>query len=887
MILAHLDKTRSLFVKVSVAAVLIAIGVAEASAQNRIRGSVHSKSEPVPYASVTAIADSTSLSAIKGYAITNDKGEFEIDAGIEASDWIVVRCLGYKEAKSKLGDTSRYFKIEMEEDEHLLNEVTVKGNYSGLRFSSDTISIDTKLYASGTEENIGEVLRKVPGMEVSESGKVSYAGRTLQKVLIDGKDILSSNKNLAIKNLPANLMESAEVLMNYKEKSITNDFENDETAALNIKTTGQHALNGSAQLSGGYLNKFQAKSALLQMSGKGSFSAMLSANNTGAGVFSIEEYINSIVGIDNLLSQNKSTYSLSSDEANLLYPPSNVYENTNGVLSLNSTYEASEKFSFKGNAIYNGSFLKASSQSEEQYFSGDVMNLSNEYNDNKNHYLSAGFKESWKPGERFELNASTNFSLSRYLSREVVGNSILGRSMSSDNNNAFTGMQFVQDLSSNLLLGSGILYTYIHFEMANRDGNYDIESDSMLLGISYLPNDDGIYPYLFSNKSLKQTTEVSSEIGYVFPLLGNVNLNASLAYQYSGDRLAYSENEAAAEQDKSRTHKYMASVRLEKNKGLLRFGLGGKFSINDFHESISNRSKLKGTASPELSMNLVFTPRHRLNLAASYDTDPVEVHYLSQRRRVTGYDNIVQGSTLSKFFSNEANISMNYSIYDLYTNTTFFVLASYANKSNLPLSSISQDGITSSITYRDGGKREVGMARFYLNKGISFMPVDAKLTGSFSQTNYNVVINDSENRVKGQNLGAGLSFTSRYKSPFNAELEVSYNYRNTSLPGTSVKNDIHEWTTTGRLHYSRDRFKASVYASYLNSESMYYNQSTVDLGFSSEYKIGKVGIRASGENLLHLKDMEWIGVYDSLYYTSTSLYKKIPGNVQLGLSYRF
>lgn len=286
-------------------------------------------------------------------------------------------------------------------------------------------------------------------------------------------------------------------------------------------------------------------------------------------------------------------------------------------------------------------------------------------------------------------------------------------------------------------------------------------------------------------------------------------------------------------------------------------------------------------------MQFVFSPKHRLNLQATYDTKPTEIGFLSELQRVTGYNGLSQGSTVTDLFSNEANVSLNYSIFDLYTNTTFFAYASYINKRNLPESCISQEGIANTITYKDGGEQDFCTARLYLNKGLSFIPVDAKFTCSFSQTQYNVALNGSESRIKLQNTGAGLGFTSRFKAAFNAELEAGYNYQNNKTSNTSIKNDMHEWSATGRLHYSQRKINAYIYGTFLNSENSYYNQNTVDLGFSCEYRIKKAGVKISGKNLLHLKDMEWVGIYNTLYYTSTSLYRKIPGNLQLSLSYRF
>lgn len=879
------NKTHTFSFRVPMIIILITIGTLTINAQNQITGTLYNEYKPIPYATITVNTDSISSSTIKGYAITDDEGNFSIKADIRTNDWLIVRCLGYKDLKKQVVSISDNFNLQMEEDILSINEITIKANYSGIKFSNDTVIFDTKNYSTGTEENIGDILKKIPGIEVNKTGKVSYTGRNIGKILIDGKDIISSSNNLAINNLSADLMESAEVLMNYDNKSITNSFKNDETLALNIKTSKAKKLNGYIQGCGGYKNTYQAKSNLLYIGEKSSFSAILSSNNIGDAVFSIEDYISNIVGIENLLSQNKNTYTLSNEEAKMLLPPSNVNEHTNGALSINTTYVPSEDFNFKGNIIYNGSFLKANSYSEDQYFSGNITNKKDESNKDKNHYITTSLQETWKTKENFELNASTRFSVGKYDTEQFLNNKIINKDISSNNNNNLLSTQFVQDLNTNSSIGNGIFYSYIHIEAENRKNDYSMLSDSILLPIQHSLMQEKELPYTFLNNTTNKKISVSPEIGYVFPFFKGININTSLSYYYSKERLTYSEKKTNT--DVSKLNKYQANIRFEKNKGLFRFGLGANFSINNYSGSVFNNTDTKYFISPELSVQLVFSSKHRLNLSAIHDTKPTEIGFLSKQHRITGYNEILNGSTIKNMFNNETNISMNYNIFDLYTNTTFFLFASYINKKNLPMPCISQENIVSTTTYKDGGNQNIYMAKSYLNKGLSFIPVDTKLTCSYSQTEYNILLNGSENQIKSQSITTGLSFSSRFKAAFNAELDANYQYSNSSTSNTNIKNDIHEWSTTAKLHYSYKKISAYVYGTFLSIDNPYYKQSNVDIGFSCEYQIKNIGIKLLGKNLLHLKDMEWIGIYNTPYFTSTSLYQKIPGYLQCSLSYHF
>ena len=328
-----------------------------------------------------------------------------------------------------------------------------------------------------------------------------------------------------------------------------------------------------------------------------------------------------------------------------------------------------------------------------------------------------------------------------------MNSNINNKSISSNNKNNLLSTQFVQDLNTNSSIGNGILYSYVHIEASNRNNDFQILSNNHLLPIQYVPTQEENLPYMFLNNTISREISIYPEIGYVFPLFKGINLNSSLSYLHSTDKLIYSENETNS--DISHFNKYQANIRLEKNKGLFRFGLGAKFSINSYKGKIFNDSKsTKKNISPELSMQLIFSPKHQLNISAYYDTKPIEIEFLSKEHRVTGYNEILSGSTITNFFNNEINISMNYNIFDLYTNTMFFLFANYTNKNNLPKSSITQDGIISTTTYQNGGNQNVYTVKSYINKGLSFIPVDTKLTCSYSQTEYDLLINESNNQTK-------------------------------------------------------------------------------------------------------------------------------------------
>ena len=105
--------------------------------------------------------------------------------------------------------------------------VTIKG---------DTIVYNADSFTSGTERKLDDVLKKLPGVEVNDDGQIEVEGKTVSKVMVEGKDFFDGDSKLATENIPANAVDKIEVLKNFAEvgqlSGVTN---NQDNIAINIK----------------------------------------------------------------------------------------------------------------------------------------------------------------------------------------------------------------------------------------------------------------------------------------------------------------------------------------------------------------------------------------------------------------------------------------------------------------------------------------------------------------------------------------------------------------------------------------------------------------------------------------------------------------------------
>lgn len=76
-----------------------------------------------------------------------------------------------------------------------LKEVTIKAQKTRQR--GDTLVYSVATFAKDDDRSIGDVLKKMPGIQVAEDGKITYNGTPINKFYIEGKDLLQGRYGLA------------------------------------------------------------------------------------------------------------------------------------------------------------------------------------------------------------------------------------------------------------------------------------------------------------------------------------------------------------------------------------------------------------------------------------------------------------------------------------------------------------------------------------------------------------------------------------------------------------------------------------------------------------------------------------------------------------------
>ncbi|MBR1666666.1 MAG: hypothetical protein IJ693_00150 [Bacteroidaceae bacterium] len=189
---------------------------------------------------------------IIGFADTDAKGHYQLQFRSEA-DSVVVTAAGLA-----IGNVSRIvvnktqrLDIRARQKAIELKEVSVKADK--IRQHGDTLNYTVASYQQQGDRVIGDVLKRMPGIEVSESGAIKFNGKAIKKFYVEDMDLLQGRYGLATNNINASDVATVQVLEHHQpikalqDKSLTDDV----AINLKLKNSAKGTVATNTMLGGG------------------------------------------------------------------------------------------------------------------------------------------------------------------------------------------------------------------------------------------------------------------------------------------------------------------------------------------------------------------------------------------------------------------------------------------------------------------------------------------------------------------------------------------------------------------------------------------------------------------------------------------------------------
>lgn len=256
--------------------------------QVSVAGKITNQSDkPIVSASITLLKNQKK--SIVAYAITNDKGQYTINYANALSNdtfYIKVNAVGYAIKQAQLSSFKEQLDFVLTPANILLPDVIVKAGRPALKYKSDTLTYAVDSFTQKQDRTIGDVLKKMPGIEVDANGRISYNGQTISNFYIDGDDLLADKYNIATNSIAADMVKDVQVLENHQPVRVLKNATYSDKVALNLNLKNKARLKLTARVEGGlgYANNPLYDAAANLMAFKKNYKAINSFKANNAGV---------------------------------------------------------------------------------------------------------------------------------------------------------------------------------------------------------------------------------------------------------------------------------------------------------------------------------------------------------------------------------------------------------------------------------------------------------------------------------------------------------------------------------------------------------------------------------------------------------------------------
>ncbi|MGB3587983.1 MAG: TonB-dependent receptor, partial [Tunicatimonas sp.] len=216
--------------------------------------------EPLPGA--TIVLSSADREQKSKAVVANELGGFALENLLPTGYQIRITYVGYKpyEKWIMLRSADRNLgAIILAPSIQTLKDVEIKGQVLPTVQNGDTTEYNADAFKVNPDADAADLIKKMPGVVV-QNGQVQAQGEDVQQVLVDGKEFFGNDPTLALRTLPAEIIEKIQVYDRQSDQAQFTGFDDGETAkTINIitRTDKRNGQFGKVYAGYGYDDRYQ------------------------------------------------------------------------------------------------------------------------------------------------------------------------------------------------------------------------------------------------------------------------------------------------------------------------------------------------------------------------------------------------------------------------------------------------------------------------------------------------------------------------------------------------------------------------------------------------------------------------------------------------------
>ena len=229
----------------------------------------------------------TDSTFVKG-TLSNMNGEFSLTTPSNGKYILKINSIGYKNIVRNItisgGKDVALGSMTMSPDAVMLKGVVATGQASKVTVKEDTFVYNAAAYRTPEGSVIEELVKKLPGAQIDDDGKITINGREVKKIKVDGREFMTGDTETALKNLPVDIVNNIKA---YQEKSdlarVTGIDDGEEETVLDfgIKPGMNKGYFTNDDLGIGTKDRYSARLMGAHFTDKTRLMGFFNANNTG------------------------------------------------------------------------------------------------------------------------------------------------------------------------------------------------------------------------------------------------------------------------------------------------------------------------------------------------------------------------------------------------------------------------------------------------------------------------------------------------------------------------------------------------------------------------------------------------------------------------------
>lgn len=879
---------------------LLILGAVESIySQSIIRGTVKdSFNQHLPNATIQVL-DSLQNDLL-AYSITDLDGNYTIKVKENGTLFIKASFLGFEAMSIKIKlqpKDSIDLDFHLKESSISLGEVFIKYDGSLAEVKKDSIIYNLNNLTTGQENNLKDILNKLPGAEIDEYGKVKINGKQVEHLLIDGDAFFANQHQLATENISADMVAGITFFNKYEDFSHIEGAKSNATALnISIKEEYRNRITGNIETLAGVKNKYEAHTNLFRFGGKLKLTFIGDINNTGKEAISYNDYIQLNSGVGQF-SRNKNSGTQTrtikdSEIPKFLHSSLDVAKRDLQLSALNFTYSPSKKFKLSGFNILNKASQKQMFSINRFYLNMPDAN----HQENKDVFGDFFFNTTvlhadYKWNNNSVLNYTFNYNFGKDNQKSVVHNEKESQQNMLNQSDVLRKYNLGQEINLTKRLGQNSLLSIRGIlEFFKNTGNLGLEANRPFLGFDF--EEDS---FLLTQEKI----EKQNKYGVLFQLerdtsFGNITISGGSTF-YQEKFHSYLNNEAPD---------FLNNLERDKNDSYL--GMDFFYPINPWlsiygslsyhHFTFDHPLTGKSHANrlfPSAGFTANINETNQLNFTYTYDKTFTELEETLNNSYIENYLSSIKGSGIaSDEIFPEHQFDLNYYSNKLSSGTSLFVLFNYTKKpKNIIFNSRVRSDDHILKEYALGNSYEQILSTVSYKKSFRKAKLSVASQSTFFHLSYENFIDTKLNNTRITSIKENLGLQSNYKTACNFSTGIEFNY-------TQYSNSIHALSSsTTRInpyfnltgYHKEGKIYWGLDLSYktFKSNSLKRNFFQLDPSINFLSKDKKWNFYLQGKNILNLDSPEISQIISTTSFYEERLSRSLEGYLGLGVNYNF